>query len=301
MDVLNFAKHVIATVLTLILLPVIFMMPPTDSYEAQNPDQLQTSFTVLSDIHIEGNNYPTFQRFSEILKEVKHSKDTDTLVFLGDNTMNGQDIESIFFYGALKVAKPADNFVIAPGNHDYGNGTGVYDELKGRFKKYANFVGCGIGDNNYYYKVIDGCYFIVLSSESDTVNDSYISDAQLAWLKGVLDEAAKGDNPIFVFNHHPVNYIENGANDRLSDVLNDYENLLYFCGHTHWALSGHTVSVVNGVQQINIPRTTDYSEDSTEGGVGAVVEVYENEVLLRFRDFDDGEWIEGYEYNFPVN
>ena len=297
MDILNSAKHVIATVLTLILLPVIFMMPPTDSYEAKNPDELQTSFTVLSDIHIEGNNYPTFQRFSEILKEVKHSKDTDTLVFLGDNTMNGQDIESIFFYGALKVAKPADNLVIIPGNHDFGNGTGDYEMYRDRFLKYANFAGADI-DSPYFYKVIDGCYFIVLSSESDTVNDSYISDAQLAWLKGVLDEAAKEDNPIFVFNHHPVNYIENGANDRLSDVLNDYENLLYFCGHTHWALSGHTVSVVNGVQQINIPRTTDYSEDSTEGGVGAVVEVYENEVLLRFRDFDDGEWVEGYEYTY---
>ncbi len=298
MDILNSAKHVISIVLTLIMLPITFMMPPTDSYEAKNPNELKTSFTVLSDIHIEGNNYPTFQRFSEILKEVNNSEDTDTLVFLGDNTMNGQDIESIFFYGALKAAKPADNLIIAPGNHDYGNGTGAYGELKGRFKKYANFVGCGIGDNNYYYKVIDGCYFIVLTTESDTVNDADISDAQLSWLKGVLDEASKGDKPIFVFNHYPVNYIENGDSDRLSDVLNDYENLLYFCGHTHWPLAGHTVSVVDGVQQINVPRTTDYTEGSTEGGVGAVVEVYENEVLLRFRDLDDGAWIKGYEYTY---
>ena len=96
MDVLNFAKHVIATVLTLILLPITFMMPPTDSYEAKNPDELITSFTVLSDIHIEGNNYQTFKEFSEILKEVHNSEDNDSLVFLGDNTMNCQDI-----YGQL--------------------------------------------------------------------------------------------------------------------------------------------------------------------------------------------------------
>ncbi len=298
MDVLNSAKHIIATILTLIMLPITFMMPTTDSYEAKDADKLITSFTVLSDIHIEGNNYPTFKKFSEILKEVHNAEDNDTLVFLGDNTMNGQDIESIFFYGALKAAKPAQNLLVAPGNHDYGNGTGVYDELKPRFKRYANFVGCGIGDNNYYYKVIDGCYFIVLSSESDTVNDCLISDTQLSWLKGVLDEASKGDNPIFVLNHHPVNYIQNGDQTRLSEVLNDYEKLFYFCGHTHWALSGHTVSVVNGVQQINIPRTTDDDYEGNAGGIGAVVEVYENEVLVRFRDFDDSEWVEGYEYSF---
>lgn len=297
MDVLNFIKHVIATVLTLIMLPVTFMMPPTDSYEAKDADKLITSFTVLSDIHIEGNNYPTFREFSEILKEVHNAEDNDTLVFLGDNTMNCQDIESIFFYGALKAAKPADNLVIVPGNHDFGNGTGDYEMYRDRFLKYANFAGADI-DSPYFCKVIDGCYFIVLATESDTVNDMNISDAQLQWLKGVLDEAAKTDRPIFVFNHHPINYIQNGEYTRLSDVIDDYDNLLYFCGHTHAPLSSSSVSVVNGVQQINIPKSTEHATEGYECGIGAVVEVYDGEVLLRIRDFDDGKWVEGYEYSY---
>lgn len=300
MDVLNFIKHVIATVLTLIMLPVTFMMPPTDSYEAKDADKLITSYTVLSDIHIEGNNYPTFREFSEILKEVHNSEDNDTLVFLGDNTMNCQDIESIFFYGALKAANPADNLVIVPGNHDFGNGTGDYEMYRDRFLKYANFAGADI-DSPYFYKVIDGCYFIVLATESDTVNDMNISDAQLQWLKGVLDEAAKTDRPIFVFNHHPINYIQNGEYTKLSDVIDDYDNLLYFCGHTHAPLSSSSVSVVNGVQQINIPKSTEHATEGYECGIGAVVEVYDSEVLVRFRDFDDGKWVEGYEYSYPVN
>lgn len=300
MDVLNFVKHVIATVLTLIMLPVTFMMPPTDSYEAKDADKLITSFTVLSDIHIEGNNYPTFREFSEILKEVHNSEDNDTLVFLGDNTMNCQDIESIFFYGALKAANPADNLVIVPGNHDFGNGTGDYEMYRDRFLKYANFAGADI-DSPYFYKVIDGCYFIVLATESDTVNDMNISDAQLQWLKGVLDEAAKTDKPVFVFNHYPVNYIQNGEYTKLSDVIDDYNNLLYFCGHTHEPLSSSSVSVVNGVQQINIPKSTEHATEGYECGFGAVVEVYDSEVLVRFRDFDDGKWVEGYEYSYPIN
>lgn len=294
---LDFAKHVILTVFTLLYLPISFIIPPTDSYEAKNPDELKTSFTVLSDIHIEGNNYPTFREYSEILKEVKNSKDNDTLVFLGDNTMNGQNIESIFFFGALALSKPADNLIIAPGNHDYGNGTGGYDKLAERFLRYANFAGCKIDTNNYY-KIIDGYYFIVLTTESDSVNGIDISDEQLEWLKGVLDEATKEDKPVFVFSHHPINYIEDGPYDKLSNVIDDYEDVLFFCGHTHSPLSAYSVAEINGVQQINLPKATEHATEGYETSVGAVVEVYENEVLLRFRDFDDGKWLEEYEYSF---
>lgn len=294
---IDFARHVISTVLAIILMPFSFLLEPTVSYEARNPDELITSFTVLSDIHIEGNNYPTFERYEAILKDVHSSKDTDTLVFLGDNTMNGQDIESIFFYTPLLLTKPADNLIIAPGNHDYGNGTGGYEELEDRFLRYANFAGCDI-ENNYYYKVIDGYYYIVLTSESDTVNGADISDEQLEWLDGVLNEASQGDKPIFVFAHHPVNYIEYGEYDRLSGVLDDYEDVIFFCGHTHWPLSSYSVSYPNGVLQVNLPKSTELGEDGSPSCVGAVVEVYKDEVLLRFRDFNSYEWIEEYEYSF---
>lgn len=297
MEVIEFAKHVVATLLTLIFLPISFMLPPTDSYEAKDPDALKTSFTVLSDIHIEGNNYQTFKEFSEILKEVHNSKDNDTLVFLGDNTMNGQNIESIYFFGALRMAQAADNLIIAPGNHDYANGTGNYETMYKRFNKYANFAGCEIEANNCY-KVIDGYYFVVLSTESDSVNGIDISDAQLQWLTDVLDEASQEDKPVFVFSHHPVNYVEVGEYDRLSSVLDDYDNVIFFCGHTHFALSPNSVSTVDGVLSVNVPKSTEHAVEGYETGIGAVVEVYENEVLLRFRDFDDGEWVEGYEYTF---
>lgn len=294
---IDFARHVISTVLTIIFLPISFIIPTTNGYEAKNPDELVTSFTVLSDVHVEGNNFPTFEKYAGILKDVHNSKNTDTLVFLGDNTMNGQDIESIFFYTPLFLTKPADNLVIAPGNHDYGNGTGQYDELDDRFLRYANFAGCDI-ENTYYYKVIDGYYYIVLSTESDTVNGMDVSDAQLEWLDGVLSEASKEDKPIFVFSHHPINYIENGSYDRVSEVINDYENAICFSGHTHLPLAPYSVSEINGVTSINLPRSTETEEEGTPSCVGAVVEVYNNEVLLRFRDFSTFEFIEGYEYSF---
>lgn len=294
---LESAKQIIITVFSLVLLPLSFLISPAEGYEAKNPDGLKTSFTVLSDIHIEGNNYQTFKEYSEILNEVKNNKNNDTLVFLGDNTMNGQHIESVFFFGALRNTKPEKNLIIAPGNHDYANGTGNYDKMAQRFLKYANFAGCEIESNNYY-KIIDGYYFIVLTTESDSVNGIDISDEQLTWLTGVLNEASEEDKPVFVFSHHPVNYIEDGPHDKLSSVLDDYEDVIFFCGHTHFALSENSVKEVNGVLSVNVPKSTEHAVEGYETGIGAVVEVYENEVLLRFRDFDDGKWVEGYEYNF---
>lgn len=294
---LDFARHVILTVLAIIYLPISVLIPPTDGYEAKNPDELKTSFSVVSDIHIEGNKYPTFEKYADILKSVRNSKDNDTLVFLGDNTMNGQNIESIFFYSALNFARPADNLIIAPGNHDYGNGNGGYEELEERFIRYANYAGCDI-DDNYYYKVIDGYYFIVLSTESDTVNGIDISDEQLEWLRDVLDEATKENKPVFIFTHHPADYIENGNADRITSIVDDYENTFIFSGHTHWPISGHSVTDMNGITAVNLPRATEDYEGEYGSGIGAVVEVYENEVLIRFRDFDDYKWIEGYEFSF---
>lgn len=299
MEILDFARHVILTVFAILYLPISVLIPPADSYEAKNPDELKTSFSIVSDIHIEGNKYPTFEKYAEILKNVRNSKNNDTLVFLGDNTMNGQDIESIYFYTALNMAKPADNLIVAPGNHDYGNGNGGYDELADRFIRYANFAGCDI-DNTYYYKVIDGYYFIVLSSESDTVNDMDISDTQLEWLTGVLDEATKDGKPAFIFSHHPINYINNGSYDRISSVVDDYENVFFFSGHTHWAPSAHSVTDVNGITAVNLPRATEDYENEYGSGIGAVVEVYENEVLIRFHDFIGNSWLQGYEYSFEV-
>ncbi len=294
---LVFAKDVVTIVFTLLFLPVSFLFSPAEGYEAERPDELKTSFTVVSDIHTEGNNYQTFIEYSEILNEVKNSKTNDTLVFLGDNTMNGQNIESFYFYTALGLTRPAENLIIAPGNHDYGNGQGDFGKLKNRFIKYSNYAGCKT-DNIYYYKVIDGCYFVVLSSESHTANSMEISDIQLQWLKDIINEAAAENKPVFVFSHHPVNYIENGSYDRLSDVLNDYEKLIFFCGHTHLPLNSHSVYTENSVQCVNIPKSTEHAVEGYETGIGAVVDVYENEVRLRFRDFDDGLWVEGYEYSF---
>lgn len=298
-------KKFIAMAITAIMLTMSISACP-EGHEVKNADEVKLNFTVLSDCHIEGPDVEftfidTYKVFTKILKDAKSVEGgNDAIVFLGDNTMNGQDIESMLFYGAVNALKPAEEILVAAGNHDLSNGEGTYAEYSERFTEYNNaFFDSGL-TKPYFYKVINGCYFIVLSSEDTTVNTMYLSDEQLTWLKGILAEADENGAQIFVMAHHPANYLEGRESDELTDILNDYDNLLYFCGHTHAEFTQQSIYELDGVSCINLPRCTEYKTEGYDTGIGAQVEVYEDEVIVRIRDFYDGLWLDESEYSYSL-
>lgn len=298
-------KRLVAMAVTVIMLAFSISACPK-SHEAKNSDDVKLNFTVLSDCHIEGMDVEftfidTYKVFTKILRDAKAAEGgNDAIVFLGDNTMNGQDIENMLFFGGINAVKPAENILVAAGNHDLSNGEGAYSEFVERFLGYNNAFFSDNLTKPYFYKVINGCYFILLSSEDATVNTMYLSDEQLTWLKGVLEEADKQDAPIFVMAHHPVYYLENMDYMELSEILNDYNNLIYFCGHTHYEFTAGSVYEWNGVNCVNLPRCTEWKTEDYDTGIGAQVEVYEDEILVRIRDFYDGIWLTEYEYSYPT-
>ena len=317
MEVLNFIKHVIATVFTLIFLPVSTVIPPVESYEAQNAEELKTSFTVLSDIHIEGNNFQTFKEFSEILKEVKNSEDNDTLVFLGDNTMNGQVVETMFVYSLVSRFLGTEDIIVAPGNHDMDtskNTNGDFDDLSKRFVSMRNSFFGDDGDKVYFSREKNGYKFIVLGGEGRTGEDGkqILSDAQLDWLESELSEAKNSGKPCFIINHYLV-YGRNGSrsyagfnvtdqNDRLTEILETSGvRTFYFCGHSHYGVSDDSVQTTSNVTYINLPATGNpgnyypANEVCGKDGIGVHMEVYEDQVVLRFRNYITGQWLDGYD------
>lgn len=294
-SIVVYLKGLIGTILTFLLMlsPV---SPAGVAFDAENPDELITSFAVVSDIHVETNNPDSYNAYRGVLEGIKAGTDISTSVFLGDNVMNGQELENIFFYTALKAVNPAENNIVVMGNHDIGNGEGNYDVLRDSYLGYNHVLTGERQEKPYYYKVIDGCYFIVLGIEGLTVNETIISDEQLAWLKSVLDEAEAAGAPIFVLNHHPMNYVTGDDKNVIADILDDYSKVLYFHGHVHNQLTANSFYEVNGIPSFNLPRSTEVVD--YEPGDGLVVEVYENEILVRGRDFIKGEWIEGLEYRY---
>ncbi len=273
------------------------------AYDLKDPEACALHFTVLSDVHIEGNNIPRYNVYAKSLQDIKKNKSgNDAVVFLGDSTMNGQNIENLLFHGAAAALLKGETVLPVMGNHDIGNGEGDYEKLQNRWYDYtAAFFGKKLA-HPYYYEVIDGCYFIVLGMEAQEVHESLMTDAQFAWLQGVLDMAAESGKPAFVFSHMPIHYYldENGEDfDGLTELLAEYNtehDLFVFVGHTHMPMhlwwSFHDD---DGFPETYLPRLTELGGENDhelldDTGVGVVVEVYENELVIRGRDFYRGEW-----------
>ncbi len=274
-----------------------------ESYDVRDPEKCKLNFSILSDSHIEANNFARYKVYTHCLQDVRKNKSgNDAVIFLGDNTMNGQVLENTLFHGAAKMLLPGQTILPVVGNHDIGNGHGDYAKLQNRWYDYTRaFFGKDLA-HPYYYEVIDGCYFIVLGMEEQLVYEMTVTEAQFAWLEDTLAKAADSGKPVFVFAHYPADDVqdENGkSTDRLVDLLAEYNkthDLFYFCGHTHMPLylfwSFHTS---NGFPEIYLPRLTelggaDDHEVFGNTGVGIEVELYENEVLVRGRDFYRGQW-----------
>ncbi len=299
--IVTYLKDLIATILTLLM-----MMSPAfgdtgAAYQAERPEELIMSFAVVSDTHVETNNPTSYNNLKGVLEGMKGGENIDASVFLGDNVMNGQLLENVLFYSAVKAVNPAEQNFVVMGNHDIGNGTGDFEEHRNNFA--ANnrlYLGNDV-DDGYYYRVVNGCYMIFIASDELTVNECAMSQEQYDWLKGVLDEAAAENAPTIVFNHHPVNYFRGVPEGALSqtalvDLLKGYEGILYICGHTHDDLGEDNFYEYEGISCVNLPRVTEPVD--YESGDGVVVEVYENEILVRGRNFINGEWIEGLEYRY---
>ena len=283
-------------------------------WTARKPDDCKLTFSVLSDVHVEGNNFERYKIFARALQDVKRNAANDAVVFLGDSTMNGQHIENLLFHGAVTSVLGKDATVLpVMGNHDIGNGDGDYETLQNRWYTYTEaFFGRKL-QHPYYYEVINGCYFIVLGMEAQLVYEMVITDEQYAWLEGVLAEAAESGKPCFVFSHYPTDDAidaQGNSTYRLVNMLADYSrqhDLFAFVGHTHMPMhlwwSFHNT---DGYPETYLPRLTDLAgENDNEAyedtGVGVQVEVYENEVVIRARDFYRGEWkTDTWEDDFPL-
>ena len=276
MVVLNFIKEMVATFLILLSMFSPALNGGGAEFEAENPDELITSFAVVSDIHVETNHSASYKNLDSVLKGIKAGKNIDTVVYTGDNVMNGQITENIFFYGALKAAKPAKNNFVITGNHDLGNGDGDYEKSSKDFIANNYFYLGNKLDKIYYYRVVNGCYMIFMASEDPKASDFTMTREQFNWLEGVLKEAKEAGAPIFVFNHFPIRYLDdNGTEvhrDELTKLFVDYGVDLYVHGHIHDDLGKDNFYTWGNVNCINLPRITETT--NYVAGDGIVVEVY---------------------------
>ena len=311
---MNIFYKIIATILAVF---VYLPMGNIADYSPKNEDP-ELVFSVLSDVHMEGNNLGRFNLFGEGIRDVNSATKNDALVFLGDNTMNGQNIEHTFFYGLLDRYNHIENVLVTSGNHDLcpsEQNSGDYNTQANQFISFYNtFLEENI-EKAYYSREINGYKFIVLASESDAGVQQYLSVEQLLWLENELDSAESLGKPVFIFNHYPLNHTwpfvwtegHVGLESELLHLLMRKSNnqIVYFSGHLHMGLNDNEVSYVNeeNITYISVPAfgadNNVGNADIQDKGMGLYVEAYEDEILVRMRNYAEHEWMD-IEYTFPV-
>lgn len=263
-------------------------------WDVEDPDACLLHFDVLSDVHTEGNNAMRYKVFVRAMQDVRKDKSgSDAVLFLGDNTMNGSFGENVLFHGAVRTVLRRETVLTVLGNHDVGNGQGDGAQLLDRWLLFTNaFFGRQL-DRPYYAQEINGYTFIVLGAQVASDYGVDLFDEQLEWLQGVLDGAADSGKPVFIFSHYPMTY------DNFGDVLSNFgaeHDLFCFVGHTHMPLSRSSFRSGNGYKQVYLPRLTELSGENDNElysgtGDGVEVEVYDDEIVVRARDYFRGEWI----------
>ncbi|MBQ6067652.1 MAG: metallophosphoesterase [Clostridia bacterium] len=293
--------RILATMVSLVMLMTAGIGGGQD-HDVKDPATCKLNFAVLSDSHIEGNNATRYKVFARCLKDVRRNQSgLDAVVFLGDNTMNGNSTESMFFHGTVSLLLKGQKVLPALGNHDIGNGEGDYEKLQNRWYAYTEAFFDKKLTVPYYYEVIDGYYFIILGTEEHTSNSMTLTDDQLEWLRYTLEDADRSGKPAFVFSHHPERASYRADPDyaySLTDILTAYaedHDLFYFSGHTHRTLTRSSFQTYYNFPETSLPCLTTLTGEKDnvikdDTGVGVEVEVYGNEVVIRGRNFYQGEW-----------
>ena len=141
-----------------------------DTIDKTDAESCLISATVLSDLHMEGTNPERHKRVGNVLRAAKRA-DNDLLLLLGDNTMNGQVIETLFAYGLVSRFFESDDVIVSPGNHDMDtseNTNGTFETLSNRYVTMRNIYFGDDGDKVYFSRDEKGYKFIVLGGEGRT-------------------------------------------------------------------------------------------------------------------------------------
>ena len=275
-----------------------------EKYELRDPENCKLNFTIISDVHVETNNWKRYPAFTQGLRNVPKSESgNDAIIVLGDSVMCGQYFENVIFHGLASMFMRNETVLPVLGNHDAGNGDGDPVKILNRWYRFTDaFFGIKL-EHPYYYRVIDGYYFIILGMETDQTQECVYSDEQLDWLEDTLALAAESGKPAFVIAHFPLHWSKDQNYQttwRPLQILQNYyreHDLFFLCGHHHTPLQrDQSFRFQNGIPQIYAPSLSRLSDvephDMTEKtGEGIIVELYADRLLVRGRNFVRSAWV----------
>lgn len=299
-----------------------------NTYDVKNEKEILLDFAAISDVHMTDDFLRGMFLECGLDDMDKAVNKPDALILAGDMTDYGVESDYENLRKSFEPYNPADNILMALGNHDtWTDENDSYEPAKANFIKYSKEIsGCELSDC-YYSTEINGYTFIVMASEGTNVA-AYISPTQLQWLRAEMDKAAAKGLPIFVVSHWPLALTHGlpetwgeeepapmdgsfgDQNAEVEAILKDYDNVFMISGHIHNGLVneeradfyGYTsVESYGSLHSINLPAYMfPTSRGNFMNGNGYSIEVYENEVVIRARNFISGIWLTDYDVTIPL-
>ncbi|MED4635548.1 metallophosphoesterase [Peribacillus frigoritolerans] len=303
------AKNKFAAMLTVVTVGVTSSLSSvqafSESSNSENKRKPELVFPVISDVHIDDGSTADMNKFRTAMDQLnKVAPKQDAFVVVGDLTDYGYATEYDKFFSVYNEKKQADvQSMFTMGNHDYWNGLSV-EKAQDRFLEKSGM------DSLYYHKKVNGYDFIALSPENGNTHGLY-SVNQINWLGEKLAAAEKEnpDQPIFVFLHQHIKDTVYGSDlwgtqenkELLYDTLKKHPQVITFSGHSHYPLEDprtihqkdFTSVGTSSVSYLELePGKLQgfHPEGYRDISQGMVVEVYNNEVIIKKRDFHKDDW-----------
>lgn len=294
--------------------------PSTEApIKAVDPDNVKLTFVTVADPQISNYMFDRYQVLQEAVIDLENAEyDFDAIVGIGDIAENGLAEEYQLFLDEFKDID--SRYIMATGNHD--TRLRNYKQMVNRFTKFTNALNGeeGKGLDAYaegklaYAEEVNGYKFIVMGADNASFEEAYISEAQLNWLDAEL-ASADADKPVFVILHQPLklthnlpNNWGNGTNKNAGSVgpQNDAikavlakngadKTVVLITGHLHAGFSEFSYEKIDTFHSFNVPALNIDNKDGAEGGDGSgltyIVEVYDDEILFRARNLEEGKWM----------
>lgn len=279
---------------------------PLDTLTPPTPGKKLYTFGAVSDIHLQYNTAKA--DFQKALTYFNEDENVDFVCVCGDLTSQGT-AENLAVYPECVNAYSPDTPVYAiAGNHEaYDGSWSVSDEAT-----IKTLVETYTGHPLRYTFMHDDDMYIMVGICAD---GAAFGEGGLQWLYETLE--ANRNKRCFVFQHL---FTRSGCGDvagaythvTLDDttegqvfltLMQHYRNVVWFHGHSHIRYSGQeygdmaNLDTLYGMYSVHIPslavpRTADEHRTELDAeSEGYVVDVYDNGIHLRGRDFVRGEFM----------
>lgn len=288
-----------------------FVIPISKRFSSGDYGQHLYSFGIISDIHMGANTSDT-----DLQSALTYLNANENVAFTcvpGDITNGGTDAQFQSYKTIKETYSPNTEVYTTNGNHEWRNSS------------FSNTLWETYMSNPRDYVLTHGKeVFIFIGIHGDADSKNTFSDAQKTWLETQLEKYK--NTRVFLFEHYFINGTGNGNYNSLYPVntltynqthglwllnlLKQYKNVFLVTGHSHLKFRTQEldkrITICNNVGGIEtgymlhipsivIPRDiidgTSISDYLYAQSEGVVIDVYENCILYRGRNFVDEKFI----------